>query len=294
MRHAHTELASADADGLTRAHRLWFGLAIESAPLWRPDLQPAGFIAASAEDLARFEAAEIAGGSFEGARVLSAEGIAETQRGAVATGSAENGAYGLGWVEMQVGGVRTIAHSGSTTDMAGIEMFAPERGLGIVVLLNGQSTLYERFHKADLIATAAWQQLLGQEATGTIAFFYPAFDVLAALLIAFTSWRLLGLVRRVRRGEPIRPLLLSSRWLGIFVMVWLNGIIPAEILLRLPEVLAAPWAVLVRLDIGLVAFAFAILRLLFGLVLVAVWTRGFVAARRMRPHASAAGASRVG
>jgi hypothetical protein len=234
---------------------------------------PAGFIAASASDLARFVAAEIDGGSFDGAQILSAAGIAASQHGAVSTGGVENGSYGFGWVETTIGGVRTIAHSGSTTDMSAVELFSPERRMGIVVLLNGQSTLYELFHKADLIANAAWQQLLGQEPTGTIAFFYPAFDALAAVLLLFTAWRLVVLARRIRSGQPVQPRILGSRWLGIFVAVWLSAIIPVEILLRLPDVLAAPWTVLIRLDIGLVAATFAILRLASGALLLIAWLR---------------------
>ena len=52
-RHAATDRPTAVATGLTDAHRLWFGLAEATTPVDRPDLVPAGWITASADDLGR-------------------------------------------------------------------------------------------------------------------------------------------------------------------------------------------------------------------------------------------------
>ena len=174
MTHAHSALAAADADGLTRAHRMWFGLPREVQPLFRVDLEPAGFLTASASDLGRFVAAQVDGGTLDGTAVLSAASVAEMQHGVADTNAGDGSRYGFGWVDSQIGGIRMVGHVGSTTDMASAAFFSPEQKTGVVILLNGQSTLYELAHKPDLIGIAAFELLEGREPDGTIAAMYPA------------------------------------------------------------------------------------------------------------------------
>ena len=66
MTHAHADLPDAKADGLTDAHRFWFGIPQAGEPLWRPDLVPAGWLISSAEDLGRRpRPTSMAGGSAD-------------------------------------------------------------------------------------------------------------------------------------------------------------------------------------------------------------------------------------
>jgi hypothetical protein len=160
--------------------------------------------------------------------------------------------------------------------MASAAFFSPKQKTGVVILLNGQSTLYELAHKPDLIGIAAFELLQGREPDGTITFMYPAFDAISILLIGFLVWRLVSLVRRARRGPVGAPKLFGNRWLGIAFTLWLSAIVPVEIFLAIPGLLAAPWTTLVQIDLGLVAFAFAALRLAIGLIWLAVliaWLR---------------------
>jgi CubicO group peptidase (beta-lactamase class C family) len=268
MTHSHTNFGGAEADGLTRAHRLWFGLPDDRTPLWRSDLQPAGFLAASAEDLGHLVAAELNGGVYNGVRVASAQAIAESQHGTSPMGIAEAGRYGFGWADLNVGGLRIVGHVGSTTDMASVVFFAPEQHLGMVLLLNGQSTLYELVHKPDFIGTAIIQKLAGREPAGTLQFLYPAVDAISLALIGFAAWRLAVVAVRLRRGTPNRVRAFGKPSLGIVLSIFLYGIVPAEILLNVPRFLAAPWTTLVRIDIGLVLFTFAMLRLATGILIL--------------------------
>ena len=283
MTHAHADRAAADRDGLTQAHRLWFGLPSERDPLWRPDLVPAGFLMASAEDLGRFVAMELSGGSLDGHRVLSESSVADMQRGVAPMGLADRGRYGLGLADMEVDGLRMVGHSGSTTDMAAVELWSPDQRVGIVLLLNGQSTIYELAHKPDLIATAAFQSLVGREPGGTLAFLYPALDLLFAVVLGFMVFRLVMHARRMRRGDSLMPRALGNRWLGIALVIWLDAIVPIEILWRFPDLLAAPWSVLAGIDLGQVVLAFALLRLSMGCLLVIALVRALqpaIASRR--------------
>jgi CubicO group peptidase (beta-lactamase class C family) len=268
MTHAHADRDAAVRDGLTNAHRLWFGLTRDVAPLFRPDLEPAGFLMASANDLARFVAMQVGGGAIDGTRVLSSTSIEAMQRGVAAMGLGEIGRYGLGWADAEVGGIRFVGHVGSTTDMASVAFFSPERKSGMVILLNGQSTLYELAHKPDLIGMAAFELLVGREPAGTFALMYPALDVLVAVGLGYLVWRLISTVRRLRRGESVAPRILGNRLVGAILAVWLNVVVPVEVLLVVPQFLGAPWPTLVHIDIGLVLLAFAVLRLAIGAVLL--------------------------
>ena len=68
----------------------------------------------------------------------------------------------------------------------------------------------------------------------------------------------------MHRGEPVAPRLFGHLWLGVIVAVWLDAIIPFELFLLVPNLLAAPWTSLVRMDLGQVLFGFALLRLATG------------------------------
>ena len=288
MTHASADRATGVANGLSQAHRLWFGLPHEVTPLDRPDLAPAGFLMASASDLGRFVAAQVDGGTLDGRRILSASATAEMQQGVTAMGLGDPGRYGLGWADGSLGDVRMVGHVGSTTDMASAVFFSPEQRFGVVLLLNGQSTLYELAHKPDLIGMAAFALLAGREPDGTIGFLYPAFDAAAVLLLGWIAWRL----RPDCRGGCIvasrSPRACSATcWLGVIVAVWLNAIIPFELFLLVPNLLAAPWTSLVRIDLGQVLFGFALLRLATGVILA-------IAAGRVIRARWSARAARIG
>ena len=135
-------------------------------------------------------------------------------------------------------------------------------------------------HKPDLIGIAAFEMLVGREPDGTIALLYPAFDVAVLLGLGWIAWRLIRLVRRFRLGADVTPRPLGSRWLGVVAAIWLNAIVPVELLVAGPGLLGAPWSTLVRIDLGLVLFAFAILRLATGLVLVTALVRAARSRRR--------------
>lgn len=263
MEHSHTELAEAQADGLSDAHRFWFGIPSASTPLWRPDFQPAGWLIASAADLGRWAAANLEGGILDGERVLSAASVEQMHAGAVDAGRSR---YGMGWIDGRIGTTRTASHSGSTTDMGSAIYLAPDRNLGIVVLYNGQSLVYELLHKPEAIAEAAMARLLGEPAGGTLVALYPVFAlaVLAMLALQLRSlWRAAG---RARRGEPATRAVLGSRRLGLGLAVWGQLVVPALILISTPDTLGAPWGILVQIDLGQALFGYAVLQLLIGAV----------------------------
>jgi CubicO group peptidase (beta-lactamase class C family) len=272
MAHAATDRATADAAGLTDAHRLWFGLADDHAPLDRPDLVPAGWMTASADDLGRLLIAELDGGRYEGRSVVSPTAVREMQTGIVSTGSGDE-RMGMGWVASTLDGDRIVAHAGSTTDMAAIQVLVPDRHLGVAVLFNAQSTLYELLHKPDAIGQGVVSLLLGHEPRGTLQLFYPAFDL---AVLAMLGLLVIGLVRTVRR--PVgrwpawkdRPRLSRLRLVGsVGFRTYLDVVVPIVLLVKTPDLLGAPWTTLVRIDLGLVIAAIVAVRVADGAVRLA-------------------------
>ena len=290
MDDAYTDLAPARLGGLTDAHRFWFGIPRPDEPLWRPDFLPAGWLIASADDLARFVAANLNGGVLDGNAVLSAAGIEQMHAG---TAPAGRGAYGMGWIDGRLGGTRIVSHSGSTTDLASAMYLAPEKGMGIVVLFNGQSVVYELLHKPEAIAEGAFARLLGEPASGTLVGLYPVFALAVAAMIVLQLRSLRRVVGRARRGEPMVTPFLRSRRLGVAMGLWGRLIVPGLVLWTTPGTLAAPWTTLIQIDLGQAMAAYALLQLAIGVVAVGPWMAR-LAGRNREWRARTASARAVG
>ena len=178
MTTATTDHAVAEQEGLTRAHRLWFGIADLRDALDRPDLVSAGFIAASADDMGRYLVAQT-GAATDGRAVVSPTSLALMHQGVVATVSATNATAWAGRT------ARSMASASSRTPGAPPTWppwprSCPIRALGVAVLLNGTSPIYELLNKPDTIGLGVVSMLLGREPAGTIQLPYPALDVVCS------------------------------------------------------------------------------------------------------------------
>ena len=268
MTTATTDRSTADAEGLSQAHRLWFGIPDAREPLDRPDLVSAGFIAASADDMGRYLAAQL-GGTSRAAPIISAASLEAMHQGIVATGLQDQ-RYGLGWTDGTLDGVRVVSHTGSTTDMAAVETLVPDAGLGVAVLLNGTSPFYELLHKPDAIGLGAVALLMGREPAGTLEAFYPALDVALIILLAIQLRALVNLARS-RNIAPIGRRAHPAARFGFGAMrVYLDVAVPLSILFVIPGWLG-PWPSLLRVDIGVVLAAVFVLRVTDGLLRFRRW-----------------------
>ncbi len=151
MRHSHATLAAARADGLAAGYQPWFDIAWRpaSAPVSRASIA-SGRMFASAEDLGHELIAQLNGGAYGDARVLSPSGVAALQTPTVKIDDAHG--YAMGLVDrplwealdpMTPGSGRTfelpvlIEHSGSWNNAHTYLGFVPSRGWGIALLVNG-------------------------------------------------------------------------------------------------------------------------------------------------------------
>ena len=275
MSDATADPVTARESGLGDGHRLVFGIPVGWPALDRADLAPAGFVAASADDVAAYlRALQDPRGPGDGTVASPAS------RDALFAGVAPTGLpgerYGLGWVETSFRGERLNAHAGSTTDMASFVGILPDRGVAVAILLNAQSPLYELLHKPDAIGLGVLALAIGQAPDGTLEAFYPVFDLAVAALLGVLAVRLVRLGRSplgpatppaTRLGRARRAAMLGLRG-------YLDAIVPLAILVAAPAWLGAGWPVLVRTDIGLVLAGIAALRAADGIVRSARWWRG--------------------
>lgn len=270
MAQATTNVDEATADGLTRAHRLWFGQAPSNEPLFRADMVPAGWVAASADDMGRYLLAQL-GDVPSGVSTASLETM---HTGKAPTGLPDQ-RYGFGWFDGKLGDERIVSHSGSTTDMASMAVLVPSKRLGVVILMNGTSTLYETLHKPNTIGFAATALLLGQDPPGTLRLFYPGFIALSLGAVALSMrglWRLTRSRRAVQRvapavGRAARP----GRVIRLAYRLYVDVVVPAAILLFVPAYFGTDWSVMARIDLGQVLLAIAGLRVLDGLLRLRGW-----------------------
>lgn len=120
--------------GLATGHRWWFGVPLPARlPYNRGDI-PAGFIIASAEDMTHYLIAQLDGGHYGEASVLSPTGMAELHRPAAQ--SRPGRYYGMGWGIGEENGTPVVDHEGGTGHFESAMFLAPKQGIGVVVLIN--------------------------------------------------------------------------------------------------------------------------------------------------------------
>jgi hypothetical protein len=108
---------------------------------------PAGGVSSTVQDLARWMRLQLAGGTFEGRRLVDTAALAETWIPHIVSNppsspAANPGQYGLGWnVSRDSAGRLRLNHSGGfQLGAATVVTLLPAEQLGIVVLTNGQPT----------------------------------------------------------------------------------------------------------------------------------------------------------
>lgn len=103
-------------------------------------MHSAGGLVASARDMARWLEIQLTDGVLDGQRIFPAGLVASTHRTRVATdatfGPYKRHGYGLGWYVGQYGDQTLIHHFGNFGGSRAHVSFMPERGIGVVVLIN--------------------------------------------------------------------------------------------------------------------------------------------------------------
>lgn len=198
MHATFTDAASAQQAGLAQGHSLMFGFNLPRAQPFRHYGLPAGYLISTANDMANYLIAMKGGGH----QLLSPGGMAALHR-PYGPGSF----YAQGWMVGSHRGFRLVQHGGSNEFFKSEAMLLPERGLGLVVLIN-QGYLPSAFTAYPELAYGLLDLLLGETpATGVpMALIGRLLLVVLIAIVVYNLWQLVTLRRWRKRAAGMSRL----------------------------------------------------------------------------------------
>lgn len=212
MGHSYTSRRAAKENGMASGNRYWFGfpVAAPDMPFPRASL-PSGFLISSPEDMAHYLMAQLNGGRYGAARILSPPGIDELHRPAVRAeiNGISMGQYAMGWFVRENGPTRIVWHSGLVPDFFSYAALLPEKNRGIVVLANVDHEMMNLALAEVAMGTTTWLAT-GHFAPIRLGFLPWVFRglLLIPLLQIASAGAGLRIFRLWRQGRKSRP----TRW----------------------------------------------------------------------------------
>jgi CubicO group peptidase (beta-lactamase class C family) len=263
MSHSYSSKADAQQNGLATGHRYWFGFPIPTTNLITPLASlPSGQLISCAEDMAHYLIANLNDGSYRGAQILSAAGMADLHRGVaeIREMGLSIGHYGMGWISQVKGESRIVSHSGIVPDFGAYMALLPELNKGFVILFNANHAMVKLTF--DELGMDIAQLLAGEQPTKTILSAAPwlmrSMLLIPSLQLAgiLTTLKLFSLRRqqelqmplnqsRTRREHILFPLIVNL--LITFTLLPLSGSMRGFIKLFMPDF---TWIALVCGTIG--------------------------------------------
>lgn len=205
MRASYTSFDEGRQNGMSDLHQFWFGLPIATQTPNLPSLIPAGFLVASAEDMAHYLSMYLNDGAYQGRQILSPAGIRamlapatnEFQR--TLLGTEFTARYGMGWFTGPFGDTPALWHLGELPTFNAWMIVLPETNQAVVVLINAGNQVpiagaNEVFSRIPIGIT---QILAGNEPPSGMSLtrFYFWFDLIALAIVGIQTWRLMRLLR---------------------------------------------------------------------------------------------------
>lgn len=288
MHNTVTTQDSAAHQGLATGYRWWFGQPVPFAFDNPPKDLPAGGIISSAADMTHFLIAQLNGGTYAGASVLSPASVAVIQHPIQFSG-VTTAPYAMGWYVLPMDGESVLAHTGDNPNYHSEMAVLPQSQWAVVVLRNVNNELADTTQPyLYSIPAGVIALLLGQQphAAGlswsTTLLIVDAVVLILTLLALWSTFRLIRRWRRPLRNTPAG--LLQSLALPL---LW-EVVLPVGLLIELPQAIGVSWPVgLVYLpDLIVWLLGMFVLLLLTGIARIAraVW----MATRSRRTSATAA------
>jgi CubicO group peptidase (beta-lactamase class C family) len=277
MRDSFTSQAAAKQHGLATGYHYWFGRPKAADLPYNRGLVPAGYLISSAADMSHYLVAQLNGGHYHDASVLSPAGVDELHRPAVKTPRSDT-SYAMGWFVGPVGGIPAVHHQGETFNFHANAVLVPGSRTGVIVLMNAENSV-DLFLRGRMgtISEGVTRLLAGREPSpppsniAAFAVYTLLFGIVALQLRGMTRSVValrLGRLRGGRIGPRLRitlALALNLAWaLLVFVLLpkqlGLGLPVLAQGLPDLVYVLAASGVVALGWGIVRTAWAYAVLR----------------------------------
>lgn len=207
MTNSYTSKSEAQPNGLAVGHTYFFGnpRVSDDAPYPRRKL-PSGGLISSAEDLGHYLIAQLNGGRYAKAQVLSPENIALMHQPAAETLN-KGVSYAFGWRTNLVEGEPVVRHGGDNPSYHSNISFSPTRGWGVVILMNAfgfpqSAAINEPVNEVMRLASG---YDAGQPVDDQAPIFYILWGIaiLSAVLNLLFLW---ALRRHINKGGQFRPI----------------------------------------------------------------------------------------
>jgi CubicO group peptidase (beta-lactamase class C family) len=272
MNNSYMFVPEAERHGLATGHQFWFGRPFPGGGLaYNRGITPAGLIASDAEDMSRYLIAQLNGGRYEGARVLSADGIAELHQGSADVGGGTS--YAMGWVDSEMDGVPIVWHNGDPGDFHATMILVPKSKLGVVVLMNGSNDL--QVGSLDATANGVVARLVGVEPPPPPGLSQELYLIIFLVFLALGGLQALGIARsvvlfRLWRAHPeLRPREVLGIGMRVVMPLALNLLWAVVALVVVPRLVESPlWTLIYQpSDVGLVVVLGGGVALIWGVVL---------------------------
>lgn len=240
MSHSYASAQDDLRAGLAQGHKWYFGLPLATDMPIYPSFVPAGFIASNVEDMSYYLIAQLNAGRYEGATVLSANGITAMHAPAVTAKKAgPDTSYGMGWFVGPLGGVPALYHGGDAHNYHSEMILEPQNGWGAILLVNADSFLGDPV-AFDRLQSGVARMLAGEAppaASLRIGTFYLIMDIvfiILTVLAVLSAARLPRWYAKKRLHPRHLPLRLAGR------MLW-EVLLPALLLIIVPQVVGYSW-----------------------------------------------------
>lgn len=219
MNHTAATAEEARALGVPPGYRYYLGRPRRFAPPFDTSGVPYGFLAASVQDVSHYLIAQLNGGRYRDARVLSAEGVARMHTGRVPTGP--RGSYGYGWREGTLTGtdLRIVWHAGAVANSFSHVVLVPDADLAVVVQANSYSLALDGPLTAagfNVVRILHGLPPVDSAADPVFRWALGGLLVLAVSLLVALVWSLVRAVRGRRRpsGSTRRVLASTAAWVA--------------------------------------------------------------------------------
>lgn len=199
------------APGLAAPHRWWFGFPAPVDAPYLADALPAGFLIASAEDMAKYLAFQQSGDPA----LLSSESLSALHDSCIPSGGGNE--YCFGWVRGPFGERTTLYHEGAAQGYYSVVALDPASGWGVVVLSNVNAMIAA---PPKDIAVALLDYLADGTPLTVSSRFWQTYAVVDLVVLALTGLMVFSLVRlpRAVRKSLAQPPRGFGGWIG--KVVW--------------------------------------------------------------------------
>ena len=266
MTRTYTSREAATAEGLSSGHRTWFDRSLPfDEPVPRASV-PQGFIISTAQDIAHYLSAQLNGGRYGDASLLSPAGIAELHKGTARVGDSDI-YYAMGWNAGTIDGQNAVWHEGDTFGFQSFLVLLTDAHWGVAIMSNTNDIPANR--RFEEIAFAVASLVVGgtpkTEHVHDAAMVYAVFCGIVLLQLVGMA-RTIALLRRWRRDPASRPRSAAATLARIALPSALNLLWAAIVFVALPSMFASiqtlTWAVP---DIGYLLLASGAVALVWGI-----------------------------